>query len=75
LTPDFWAMSLKDTSVEERSIIRSLAATRSLSAVVFLAACCLIGTLVFNAVLFPALLGDSAGQISPSRGLSQELID
>jgi len=38
LTPDFWAMSLKDTSVEDRSIIRSLAASRSFSAVVFLAA-------------------------------------
>jgi hypothetical protein len=48
LTPDFWAISLKDTSIEERSIINSLAATRSFSAVVFFPPGSRFGTLVFN---------------------------
>ena len=38
LTPDFCAISESDTSIEERSIISSLAATSSFSAVVFLEA-------------------------------------
>jgi hypothetical protein len=41
-------MSLKDTSIEERSIISSLAATSSFSAVVFLPPASLVGMLVFN---------------------------
>ncbi len=41
-------MSLKETSIEERSIINSLAATSSLSAVVFLPPGSLVGTLVVN---------------------------
>jgi hypothetical protein len=41
-------MSLKDTSIEDRPIINSLAASSSFSAVVFLAACGLVCTLVFN---------------------------
>jgi hypothetical protein len=48
LTPDFCAMSLKDTSIEERSIISSLAATSSFSAVAFLPAGGRSGMLVFN---------------------------
>jgi len=31
LTPDFWAMSLRDTSIDDRSIINSLAATSNFS--------------------------------------------
>jgi hypothetical protein len=41
-------MSLSDTSIEERSIINSLAATISLSAVVFFPPGSLPGMLVFN---------------------------
>ena len=41
-------MSLRDTSIEERSIINSLAATRSFSAVAFFDTGSLFGTLVFN---------------------------
>ena len=48
LTPDFCAMSLSDTSIEARSIISSLAATSSFSAVVFFPPGSLVGTLVFN---------------------------
>jgi hypothetical protein len=48
LTPDFCAMSESDTSIEERSIISSLAATSSLSAVVFLPPGSFVGTLVVN---------------------------
>ena len=48
LTPDFCAMSESDTSIEARSIISSLAATSSFSAVVFLPPASLVGTLVFN---------------------------
>jgi hypothetical protein len=48
LTPDFCAMSDNDTSIEARSIISSLAATSSFSAVEFLPPASLVGTLVFN---------------------------
>ena len=48
LTPDFCAMSLSDTSIDERSIISSLAATSSFSAVAFLPPGSRAGTLVFN---------------------------
>ena len=48
LTPDFCAISLSDTSIELRSIMSSLAATSSLSAVVFLPPGSRAGTLVFN---------------------------
>ena len=41
-------MSLSDTSIEERSIINSLAATSSFSAVEFFPLGSLVGTLVFN---------------------------
>ena len=41
-------MSESDTSIEARSIISSLAATSSFSAVVFLPLASLVGTLVFN---------------------------
>jgi hypothetical protein len=41
-------MSLKETSTAERSIISSLAATSSFSAVVFFVGGSLIGTPVFN---------------------------
>jgi len=41
-------MSLRDTSIEERSIISALAATSSFSAVVFFANESLFGTPVFN---------------------------
>ena len=48
LMPDFCAISLSDTSIELRSIISSLAATSSLSAVVFFAGCSLAAALVFR---------------------------
>ncbi len=48
LTPDFCAMSLSDTSIDERSIINSLAASSSFSAVEFFPPGSLVGTLVFN---------------------------
>jgi len=48
LAPDFCAMSLSDTSIEERSIINSLAATRSFSAVPFFPPASLVGTVVFT---------------------------
>jgi hypothetical protein len=48
LTPDFCAMSLSDSSIELRSIISSLAATSSFSAVVFLPPGSLFGALVFK---------------------------
>jgi hypothetical protein len=41
-------MSLSETSIEQRSIINSLAATKSFSAVEFLPPGSLFGTLVFN---------------------------
>jgi hypothetical protein len=68
-------MSLSDTSIEERSIISSLAATRSFSAVVFLAPASLVGTLVFNCDPIALPAGKSAPQISRCCGPSQELID
>jgi hypothetical protein len=74
LTPDFWAMSLRDTSIEDRSIISSLAATSSFSAVVFFPPEILIGTLVFNSDAMTCLTGTGA-QITRCGGLPQELID
>ena len=55
LTPDFCAMSDSDTSIEARSIISSLAATSSFSAVLFLPPGSLVGTLVFNGDPIPCL--------------------
>jgi hypothetical protein len=67
-------MSLNDTSIEERSIISSLAATRSFSAVVFLPPGSLVGTLVFNSDPMACLSGIRA-QITRCRPCTQELID
>ena len=54
-------MSLSDTSIELRSIINSLAATSSFSAVVFLPPGSLFGTLVVNCDAHePALSGKCA---------------
>ena len=58
-------MSLRDTSIEERSIISSLAATRSFSAVVFLLAGSLFGTLVFNCDPMTRLSGKPRGADKP----------
>ena len=54
-------MSLSDTSIELRSIISSLAATSSLSAVVFFAAGSLVAALVFRcgAIMVPVKLARS----------------
>src|SRR6202140_3897742 len=68
-------MSLKDTSIEERSIISSLAATTSFSAVVFLAACSRDGMLVFNSDPMTCLAGKSRAQITRCSTRTQELID
>jgi hypothetical protein len=75
LTPDFCAMSFSDTSIEERSIISSLAATRSLSAVVFFPPASLADTLLFNWDLMCGLSGECGAQISRCRRCTQELID
>ncbi len=58
-------MSLKDTSIEERSIINSLAATSSFSAVEFLPPASFVGTLVVNSEAMPCLLGKSEGADKP----------
>ena len=58
LTPDFCAMSDSDTSIEARSIISSLAATSSFSAVLFLPPGGLVGTLVFNCDAITAWSGN-----------------
>ena len=58
-------MSLSDTSIEERSIISPLAATSSFSAVVFLLAGSLVGTLVFNCDPMTRLSGNPAGADKP----------
>jgi hypothetical protein len=50
LAPDFWAMSLSEISIEERSIISSLAATSNFSAVEFFALGSLFGTLVVTEI-------------------------
>jgi hypothetical protein len=68
-------MSLSDTSIEERSIISSLAATRSLSAVVFFPAGSLLDTLVFNGDPMTCLSGDARAQITRCACRTQELID
>ena len=54
-------MSDSDTSIEARSIISSLAATSSFSAVVFLPPASLVGTLVFNAMI-PSLPAGNPGR-------------
>jgi hypothetical protein len=51
-------MSLRETSIDERSIISSLAATNSFSAVVFFPPGNLVGTLVFNCDPMTCLPGD-----------------
>jgi hypothetical protein len=61
LTPDFCAMSLSDTSIEERSIINSLAATSSFSAVVVLPPANLVDTLVLNCNPMARLSGEMRG--------------
>jgi hypothetical protein len=58
-------MSLKDTSIEERSIISSLAATSSFSAVGFFAAGSLVGTLVFNSDPITCLTGNPRAADKP----------
>ena len=75
LTPDFCAMSLSDTSIEERSIINSLAASSNFSAVLFFAAGSLTGTLVFNCDAMTACRENARAQISRCSGRTQELID
>jgi hypothetical protein len=55
-------MSLNDTSIEERSIISSLAATSSFSAVVFFPPESLVGTLVFNCDAITACTGRPSGR-------------
>jgi hypothetical protein len=67
-------MSDSDTSIEARSIISSLAATSSFSAVVFLPTGSLLGTLVFKADPIPARR-KSGPHISACRACTQELID
>jgi hypothetical protein len=54
-------MSLKDTSIEERSIISSLAAPSSFSAVALLPAGSLFGTLVCNCDPINAWPGNPPG--------------
>src|SRR6266404_2673862 len=68
-------MSLKDTSIEERSIISSLAATKSFSAVAFLAAGGRGGMLVFNSDPMTCLAGEIRAQITRCGTRTQELID
>ncbi len=51
-------MSLNDTSIELRSIISSLAATSSFSAVVILPPESLVGTLVVNSDVMARLSGN-----------------
>ncbi len=62
-------MSLSDTSIEERSIISSLAATRSFSAVVFFPPESLAGTLVFNCDPMICPSEECGAQISRCRAL------
>jgi hypothetical protein len=50
LAPDFWAMSESEISIEERSIISSLAATSNFSAVEFFPLGSLFGTLVVTEI-------------------------
>src|SRR5258705_13016597 len=68
-------MSLKDTSIEERLIISSLAAINSFSAVVFLAARGRGGMLVFKSDAMTCPAGKSGVQITRSGPPTQELID
>jgi len=68
-------MSESDHSIEERSIINSLAATRSFSAVAFFRYRSLVGTLVFNCDPMTCPSGESAPQITRCRSRTQELID
>ena len=67
-------MSDSDTSIEAPSIINSLAATSSFSAVVFLPPASLVGTLVFNSEAMDTL-PEIRPHISACRGRTQELID
>src|SRR5260370_10539581 len=75
LTADFCAMSLNDTSIDERPIISSLAATSSFSAVAFLAAGGRGGMSVFNCDPMTCLGGEMRGEITPYRTPTQEIID
>src|SRR5258708_5411217 len=68
-------MSLKDTSIEERPIISSLAATSSFSAVAFLAVEGRGGMLVFNCDPIACLGGEMRAQITRCGAHTQELID
>jgi hypothetical protein len=69
-------MSLSDTSIEERAIINSLAATRSLSAVAFRDAGNLLGALSVSCDAIGAYGPVQTGtQISRSAIAAQELID
>ncbi|MGY3076755.1 hypothetical protein ACVWZZ_003126 [Bradyrhizobium sp. LM6.10] len=72
LAPDFCAMSLSEISIEERSIISSLAATSNFSAVEFFPLGSLFGTLVATEIPECALRG---AQITSSSVSPQELID
>ncbi|OIQ72515.1 hypothetical protein GALL_458570 [mine drainage metagenome] len=67
-------MSLKDTSIDERSIISSLAATRSFSAVLLLAGGSLVGTPVFNSEPMTSACTELSAQLIPWCALTQELI-
>src|SRR5260370_41807317 len=68
-------MALKDTSMEERPIISSLAATSSFSAVAFLTAEGRGGMLVFNSDPMTCLGGEMRGQITRCGARTQQLID
>src|SRR6476469_5033754 len=65
-------MSLSEISIEERSIISSLAATSNFSAVEFFPLGSLFGTLVVTEI---PDLAEERPQISPSSASPQELID
>src|SRR5437868_15216650 len=73
LTPDFCAMSLSETSIELRSIMSSLAATSSLSAVLLRGA----GSFVAAVVLGCGAIGDPENwpAVSACDGCTQELIE
>jgi hypothetical protein len=73
LAPDFCAMSESEISIEERSIISSLAATSNFSAVEFFPPGSLFGTLVVTEI--PCSRRSKRPQISPSSASPQELID
>src|SRR5260370_26675395 len=68
-------MALKDTSMEERPIISSLAATSSFSAVAFLTVEGRGGMLVFNSDPMTCLGGEMRGEITRCGTHTQEVID